>query len=87
MGRPAYNRRMHEVFEHTADLGLRIVAPTLDLVGQWYDQLTRAFGKPVGVLGGGHHELEAITVATYDSAWMAEEDTVDALSELLPEQP
>ena len=32
MGRPAYNRRMHEVFEHTADLGLRIVAPALDLL-------------------------------------------------------
>ncbi|MCB9664610.1 MAG: DEAD/DEAH box helicase [Alphaproteobacteria bacterium] len=47
-----------------------VVAPTLDLVGQWYDALRRAFGEPVGLLGGGHHELEAITVATYDSAWM-----------------
>jgi superfamily II DNA or RNA helicase len=47
-----------------------VVAPTIDLVGQWYDQLSRAFGKPVGVLGGGHHELEDVTVATYDSAWM-----------------
>ena len=32
MGRPAYNRRMHEVFEHTADLGLRVAAPSLDLL-------------------------------------------------------
>lgn len=47
-----------------------VVAPTLDLVGQWYDQLVRAFGEPVGVLGGGHHEVEDITVSTYDSAWM-----------------
>jgi len=47
-----------------------IVAPTVDLVGQWYDQLVRAFGEPVGLLGGGHHQIEAITVATYDSAWM-----------------
>ena len=29
-----------------------VVAPTLDLVGQWYDQLRAAFGDPVGVLGG-----------------------------------
>ena len=47
-----------------------IVAPTLDLVGQWYDQLRRAFGDPVGILGGGHHEIHPITVTTYDSAWM-----------------
>src|SRR5690606_19937885 len=33
-------------------------------------QLERAFGGPVGVLGGGSHEVHDITVATYDSAWM-----------------
>lgn len=47
-----------------------VVAPTLDLVGQWYDGLRRAFGEPVGILGGGVHEVHPITVATYDSAWM-----------------
>lgn len=47
-----------------------VVAPTIDLVGQWYDGLRRAFGEPVGVLGGGVHEVHPITVATYDSAWM-----------------
>ncbi|MBN2800986.1 MAG: DEAD/DEAH box helicase family protein [Deltaproteobacteria bacterium] len=47
-----------------------VVAPTIDLVGQWYDQLVRAFGEPVGVLGGGVHQVEALTVSTYDSAWM-----------------
>lgn len=47
-----------------------VVAPTLDLVGQWYDGLRAAFGGPIGVLGGGVHEVEDITVATYDSAWM-----------------
>ena len=29
-----------------------VVAPTIDLVGQWYDQLVRAFGEPIGLLGG-----------------------------------
>jgi superfamily II DNA or RNA helicase len=44
-----------------------VVAPTIDLVGQWYDQLRRAFGDPVGI---GVHEVADLTVATYDSAWM-----------------
>jgi len=47
-----------------------VVAPTLDLVGQWYDGLKRAFGEPIGVLGGGVHDVQDITVSTYDSAWM-----------------
>lgn len=53
-----------------ADRDVLVVAPTLDLVSQWYDGLIRAFGEPVGVLGGGVHEVHPITVATYDSAWM-----------------
>lgn len=47
-----------------------VVAPTLDLVSQWADQLLRTFGPPIGILGGGAHEIEDITVSTYDSAWM-----------------
>lgn len=53
-----------------ADRSTLVVAPTLDLVGQWYDHLVRAFGEPIGLLGGGHHDLQDITVSTYDSAWM-----------------
>ena len=45
-----------------------VVAPTLDLVGQWHDRLQTAFGRTVGMLGGGRHEVEDITVSTYDSA-------------------
>ncbi len=47
-----------------------VVAPTLDLVNQWFDVLVTAFGTKVGILGGGYHEAEDLTVATYDSAWM-----------------
>jgi superfamily II DNA or RNA helicase len=47
-----------------------VVAPTLDLVRQWYDVLRRAFGVEVGVVGGGDHELRPLTVTTYDSAWI-----------------
>ncbi len=47
-----------------------VVAPTLDLMNQWYDILLTAFGEKVGLLGGGYHEPGDLTVATYDSAWM-----------------
>ena len=45
-----------------------VVAPTLDLVRQWYDLLQSSFGVEVGVVGGGDHRVEALTVTTYDSA-------------------
>ena len=45
-----------------------VVAPTLDLVRQWYDELRLTFGAPIGVMGGGEHQVEALTVTTYDSA-------------------
>ncbi|MCU0677624.1 MAG: DEAD/DEAH box helicase family protein [Myxococcota bacterium] len=47
-----------------------IVAPTLDLVRQWYDNLRATFGVPVGIVGGGEHRVEALTVTTYDSAYL-----------------
>lgn len=47
-----------------------VVAPTLDLVRQWYDLLREAFGVPVGVIGGGEHTLAPLTVTTYDSAYL-----------------
>jgi len=52
------------------DRATLVVAPTLDLVGQWYDSLRRAFGDPVGIVGGGVHEVHDITVTTYDSAYL-----------------
>lgn len=45
-----------------------VVAPTIDLMNQWYQVLTSAFQIPVGLLGGGYHEIEDVTVSTYDSA-------------------
>jgi superfamily II DNA or RNA helicase len=45
-----------------------VVAPTLDLVRQWYDLLRATFAVPVGVVGGGDHDVQPITVTTYDSA-------------------
>lgn len=47
-----------------------VVAPTIDLMNQWYDLLKDAFACDIGILGGGYHELEDLTVTTYDSAYM-----------------
>ncbi|MEM9075082.1 MAG: DEAD/DEAH box helicase family protein [Myxococcota bacterium] len=47
-----------------------IVAPTLDLVRQWYDNLRSSFGVDVGVVGGGEHRVLPLTVTTYDSAYI-----------------
>lgn len=44
-----------------------IVVPTLDLLSQWYGNLRAAFGVEIGLLGGGQHQVEDITVSTYDS--------------------
>jgi len=47
-----------------------VVAPTLDLVRQWYDVLRTTFGEPVGVIGGGEYEVRPLTVTTYDSSYL-----------------
>ena len=47
-----------------------VVAPTLDLVRQWYDLLRATFRVPVGVVGGGDHDVQPLTVTTYDSAYI-----------------
>ncbi len=47
-----------------------IVVPTLDLVEQWRSRLEKEFGVEVGVYGGGENILRAVTVSTYDSAYL-----------------
>jgi superfamily II DNA or RNA helicase len=47
-----------------------VIAPTLDLVRQWYDLLRTSFGVAVGVIGGGEYQLAPLTVTTYDSAYL-----------------
>jgi superfamily II DNA or RNA helicase len=47
-----------------------VVAPTIDLMNQWYEILSTSFQRSVGLLGGGYHEIEDLTVSTYDSAYL-----------------
>jgi len=52
-----------------ARMSTLVVCPTLDLMNQWYDWITDAFGIETGILGGGFHEIRPVTVTTYDSAF------------------
>jgi superfamily II DNA or RNA helicase len=45
-----------------------IVVPTLNLLYQWRQELAGKFGITIGLLGGGHHDRQVVTVTTYDSA-------------------
>jgi superfamily II DNA or RNA helicase len=47
-----------------------VVTPTLPLLHQWYGELLVAFDVPVGLIGGGHYDLQPLTVTTYDSAYI-----------------
>jgi superfamily II DNA or RNA helicase len=62
---------------HVAVMGIElwkrstlVIAPTLDLVRQWYDLLRSTFGVEIGLVGGGEHDVRPITVTTYDSAYL-----------------
>ena len=45
-----------------------VITPTIDLMNQWYDELTLCFGVDIGLIGGGYHDIHPLTVTTYDSA-------------------
>ncbi len=47
-----------------------VITPTIDLMNQWYDELTMSFGVEVGLLGGGYYDVQPLTVTTYDSAYI-----------------
>ena len=47
-----------------------VVVPTLDLLEQWRRRVAEDLGVEVGVYGGGENTLKAVTVCTYDSAFL-----------------
>ncbi|WP_455367596.1 DEAD/DEAH box helicase family protein [[Eubacterium] cellulosolvens] len=51
-----------------------IIVPTLDLVEQWRRALLKEFDVEVGMYGGGENILKALTVSTYDSAYLKAEE-------------
>ena len=54
-----------------------VVVPTIDLLEQWRDELSAEFDRPIGQLGGGEQRVEAITVGTYDSAYLRADELGD----------
>ncbi|MDR3632541.1 MAG: DEAD/DEAH box helicase family protein [Isosphaeraceae bacterium] len=62
---------------HVANLAIEhakrpalVVTPTIDLMNQWYDELSLCFSTDIGLVGGGYFEIKPLTVTTYDSAYL-----------------
>ncbi len=53
--------------------GTLVIAPTIELVQQWRERLSKAFGIEIGQIGGGERDIRDITVSTYDSAYLMAE--------------
>ena len=53
---------------HRTNRSAVVVAPTIDLLHQWYARLVNAFETEVGVYYGGEKTLQPLTVTTYHSA-------------------
>ena len=53
---------------HRIQRSALIIAPTIDLLHQWYARLANAFEVPIGVYYGGEKIIHPITVTTYHSA-------------------
>jgi superfamily II DNA or RNA helicase len=47
-----------------------VVAPIRDLMYQWHRRILRAFNYDAGIVGDGLSNIRAITVTTYDSAYI-----------------
>ena len=60
---------------HTVNASTLVIVPTIDLMEQWENNLSRHLTSnhqniSVGKLGGGEDDIQAVTVATYDSAYL-----------------
>lgn len=53
---------------HNVQRSAIIIAPTIDLLHQWYARLVNAFRVPIGVYYGGEKDIQSLTVTTYHSA-------------------
>jgi superfamily II DNA or RNA helicase len=56
------------------ELPTLVVVPTIDLLNQWRRELEAEFDVGVGQFGGGEQRQAAVTVSTYDSAYLRADD-------------
>ncbi|WP_372911860.1 DEAD/DEAH box helicase family protein [Salinigranum sp.] len=56
------------------ELPTLVVVPTIDLLNQWRRELETEFDVEVGQFGGGEQRQAAVTVSTYDSAYLRADD-------------
>jgi superfamily II DNA or RNA helicase len=47
-----------------------VIVPTLDLLEQWRRRVEKELAIEVGVYGGGENTVKAVTICTYDSAYI-----------------
>jgi superfamily II DNA or RNA helicase len=45
------------------------LVPTRVLLEQWHAEISNFYPGPIGVLGDGHFQVEAVTVSTYETAY------------------
>jgi superfamily II DNA or RNA helicase len=63
-----------------------VIVPTLDLLEQWRRRLEKEFKIEIGILGGGESEIRAVTVSTYDSAYIKAGDIGNRFSFLVADE-
>lgn len=54
---------------HRCGVATLVVAPVRDLMHQWHRRILRTLGIDAGIVGDSIHNLQPITVTTYDSAY------------------
>lgn len=53
-----------------AQVATLVVAPVRDLMYQWHRRILQTFGYDAGIVGDGLSNIKAVTVTTYDSAYI-----------------
>ncbi|MDG6988083.1 MAG: DEAD/DEAH box helicase family protein [Nitrososphaerota archaeon] len=63
-----------------------VIVPTLDLLEQWRRRVAEDLGIEVGVYGGGENTLKAVTICTYDSAFLRASELGNRFSLLIADE-
>ena len=82
-----FGQNRAELAIHRVQRSTLVVAPTVDLMAQWYDRLNLE-GGPIGLIGGGHQNWKTLrttqirppfTWRNWEPLWIVDEDEVHHL--------